>query len=501
MKTIGVIDIGSNSIRLVVVKILGHNSYEIIDEVKQSIRLGKDITPDGKLNPARMEKALDTLRFYKNLCEAWSTNKLIIVATEAVRKASNQQHFLGRIKNELNLPVKVLSGEQEAFLDYLGAINSLDLTDGLIMDIGGSSTELVLVQNRKMINCISLPFGAISLSEKLNLLDSPDSAEKILTTYLLDYFSQISWLVKGLPVIGIGGTFRNIAKIDKKIRDYPLELSHNYYLNGKQFEEIYTLVKNTPVGARKTIKGLSKDRADIFLGATIAIKTLLEITASTDIFISGYGLREGLIFEYIFKKNMTPLKNVLDFSLGNLLTCYALNKKHAFHVWHLCQSLFDQLQPIHTMEKSLIKVLKTAALLHDCGINISYYDHHLHSFYIILNSRINGLTHRELVMAAYITALHRKDDFKINPVHKVLLSEQDIECVRKLGVILMLAEGLDRRMNSIIKDLKCKLENDVLKLKLLAQGSTNIEVLETKNAAPVFTRVFGKELSIDVKKI
>ena len=106
MKTIGVIDIGSNSIRLVVVKILGHNSYEIIDEVKQSIRLGKDITPDGKLNPARMEKALDTLRFYKNLCEAWSTNKLIIVATEAVRKASNQQHFLGRIKNELNLPVR-----------------------------------------------------------------------------------------------------------------------------------------------------------------------------------------------------------------------------------------------------------------------------------------------------------------------------------------------------------------------------------------------------------
>ncbi len=501
MKTIGVIDIGSNSIRLVVVKILGHNSYEIIDEVKQSIRLGKDITPDDKLNPARMDKALDTLRFYKNLCEAWSTNKLIVVATEAVRKASNQQLFLDRIKNELNLQVKVLSGEREAFYDYFGAINSLALTNGLIMDIGGSSTELVLVQNRKMINCISLPFGAINLSEKLNILDPQDNAEEILTTFLLDCFSEISWLVKGLPIIGIGGTFRNIAKIDKKIRDYPLELSHNYYLNCNQFEEIYTLVKNTPVGARKTIKGLSKDRADIFLGAITAIKTLLAICASTDICISGYGLREGLIFEYIFKKNMTPLKNVLDFSLENLLTNYELNKKHAFHVWHLCQSLFVQLEPIHSMEKSLIKVLKTAALLHDCGINISYYDHHLHSFYIILNSRINGLTHRELIMAAYITALHRKEDLKINPVHKVLLSEQDIECVRKLGVILKLAEGLDRRMNSNIKDIKCKIETDVLKLKLLAQGPTEIEVLETKNASSVFTKIFRKEFSIDVKKL
>ncbi|MFZ3101379.1 MAG: Ppx/GppA phosphatase family protein [Desulfitobacteriaceae bacterium] len=501
MKTIGVIDIGSNSIRLVVVKILGHNSYEIIDEVKQSIRLGKDLTPDGKLNPVRMEKALDTLRFYKNLCEAWSTDKLIIVATEAVRKASNQQLFLDRIKNELNLPVKVLSGEQEAFYDYFGAINSLDLTNGLIMDIGGSSTELVLVKNRKMMNWISLPFGAINLSEKLNFLNPPDHAEEVLTTFLEDCFSKISWLVKGLPLIGIGGTFRNIAKIDKKLRDYPLELSHNYCLNRNQFEEIYTLVKNTPVEARKTIKGLSKDRADIFLGAITAIKTLLTICSSTDICISGYGLREGLIFEYIFKKNMNPLKNVLDFSLGNLLTNYDLNKKHAFHVWQLCQSLFVQLEPIHTMEKSLIKVLKTAALLHDCGINISYYDHHLHSFYIILNSRINGLTHRELIMAAYITALHRKEDLIINPVHKVLLSEQDIECVRKLGVILRLAEGLDRRMNSNIKDIKCKLETDVLKLKLLAQGPTDIEVLETKNASSVFTKIFRKELSIDVKKL
>lgn len=495
MKILGIIDMGSNSVRLVLVQI-SKNSYRIIDDVKQSVRLGKDILPNGNLHPIRMQKALEALRFFKNLCDGVHVDKTIVVATEAVRKASNRKEFLDLVKQTTGLNVHVLKGTQEAFYDYFSVVNSLDLSEALIMDIGGSSMELIWMKDKRIHKMISLPLGAISLSEQLEeAKGNVYEKEKTVTHQLIKAYHEVEWLPHDLTLIGIGGSFRNIAKIDKKKRAYPLEVSHNYYLTSDRVQEIHKLILSTPARRRKEIKGLSSDRVDILWGATTAINALIMYCGISDVYVSGYGLREGLIFEQILP-DLKPVEDVLDFSLQNLMQNFNLNQEHAHHVWGLCRSLLEKLSPHYEIDISHEKILKTAALLHDCGINISYYDHHIHSFYIILNSRINGISQQELLMAAYVAAYHRKNNLKIDNIHKSLLLEEGQSIIRKLGVILKLAEALDRRMNGNVINIECLNDPKSVTLRLLSESDHELEAKEALDSAALFAKEFGKKLSV-----
>lgn len=495
MKIIGIIDMGSNSIRLVLVQIT-KNSYRIIDDVKHSVRLGKDILPNGNLHPIRMQKAVETLLFFKNLCDGVNVDKIVVVATEAVRKAANRKEFLDLVKQTTGLNVRVLKGSQEAFYDYFGVANSLDLSEALIMDIGGSSTELIWMKDKKICAVTSIPLGSIHISEQLEeAKGNVYEKERAVTNLLIKAYHEVGWLPHDIPLVGIGGSFRNIAKIDKKKKTYPLEASHNYYLTSERVQEIHKLILTTPARRRKDIKGLSPDRADIFWGATTAINALIMYCGISDVYVSGYGLREGLIFEYLLP-DLNPVNDVLDFSLQNLMNNFNLNQKHAYHVWGLCRSMLEQLSPDHEIDPSQEKVLKTAALLHDCGINISYYDHHLHSFYTILNSRINGLSQRELLIAAYVAAYHRKSNFKISNDYKPLLLEEGLKTIRKLGVILKLAEALDRRMNGNVTNIECLKESEAITLRLLSESDHDLEAKEASDSAALFAKEFGKKLAI-----
>ena len=195
MKKIGIIDIGSNSIRLVIVQINKDNSFRVIDEIKESVRLGKDMTTDGGLNPSRIDNAIYTLAFFKRLCIIQNITEILAVATEAVRKASNQIEFLNRVKSELSIDIRVLTGIEEAYYDYFGAINSMDFSDALIMDIGGSSSELIFVENRKLKSSISLPFGAINLTEKFSLQKAMNiKSETAIKEFLTSLYKDIPWL-------------------------------------------------------------------------------------------------------------------------------------------------------------------------------------------------------------------------------------------------------------------------------------------------------------------
>ena len=416
MKKIGIIDIGSNSIRLVIVQINKDNSFRVVDEIKESVRLGKDMSVNGELNPSRIDNAIYTLSFFKRLCIIQNITEILAVATEAVRKATNQLEFLNRVKSELSMDIRVLTGIEEAYYDYFGAINSMDFSDALIMDIGGSSSELIYVENRKLKYSISIPFGAINLTEKFSLQKTMnDKSETAVKEFLISLYNEIPWLkeVENVPIIGIGGTIRNIGKLHKKKTNYPIDNLHNYRISANEVIDIYDAVKVKDASQRKKLKGLSKERSDIFVGAATVLVTIIEYLKLSELHVSGSGLRDGFLYEYIFK-NKKPLINVLDFSLKNNLLNYEIDLQHPTHVWMLTETLYNELNPIINIPVNPYKILKTAAMLHDIGILISYYDHHKHSSYMIANSKINGLTHKEQLMASYIAALHRKNEFKIN---------------------------------------------------------------------------------------
>jgi exopolyphosphatase/guanosine-5'-triphosphate,3'-diphosphate pyrophosphatase len=500
MKNIGIIDIGSNSIRLMLVQININNSFSVIDEIKETIRLGKDMSPDGKLHTYRIEKAMETLSFFKHLCKAQDVKEIFAVATEAVRKASNKSAFLNKIKTELNLTVRVLSGNEEAYYSYFGTINSIDIDNALLVDIGGSSTELILVENRKVKASISLPLGGINLTEKFSLTRAMDTeTEKELKTFLQSFYKNIPWLldIKDIPLVGIGGTIRNIAKINRKSNSYPLDNIHNYRISTSDVVDIYKTVSKKDASQRKKIKGLSKDRADIFLGPITSVVTLLEFCSINELLISGNGLREGLLYEYILGEKSAPVEDVLNFSLNNLLLNYEINEAHTYQVWKLSEMLYNNLKLVEYFPHECYKILKTASLLHDCGVRISYYDHHEHSFYMILNSKINGLSHKEQLMSAYVAALHRKNDFKINlEKYSSILTEIEVITIQKLGVLLRLSESLDRAMDGNVEQINFSAEEDAVVLDIKAKNNPILEIASALEAVPAFEKLYGKKLII-----
>jgi len=499
MKKIAIIDIGSNSIRLVIVQINKDNSFRVIDEIKESVRLGKDMTTDGGLNPFRIDKAISALSFFKRLCIIQNISEILAVATEAVRKATNQIEFLNRVKKELSIDIRVLTGIEEAYYDYFGAINSMDFSDALIMDIGGSSSELIFVKNKQLKYSISLPFGAINLTEKFSLVKAmDDKSETAIKEFLITLFKDIPWLkkIKNVPIIGIGGTIRNIGKLHQKKTSYPIDNLHNYIVPSNEVIEIYDQVKIKDSYQRKKLKGLSKERADIFVGATAALVTLIEYLDIKELHVSGSGLRDGFLYEYIFKSKI-PLIDVLDFSLKNNLLNYEIDLKHPMHVWMLTKTLYDELKPIINISIDPYKILKTAAMLHDIGILISYFDHHKHSSYMIANSKINGLTHKEQLMASYIAALHRKNEFKINlKLYQDLITKQDLEIIDKLSVLLRISESLDRCLNGNIKMVSCNIKLNTVTITVDTKADPILEISAALDCAASFEKIYNKKLII-----
>ena len=499
MKNVGVIDIGSNSMRLVVIEIGKKNYFRVIDEVKETVRLGMDMTTDGKLNPIRMEKAISTLVSFKSLCQGLGECNIFPVATEAVRRASNQKEFLQMVKSTLDMEIRVLTGTVEAYYDYFGVINSLDFSNGLIMDIGGSSTELIWVKNKTKKEAISLPFGAINISAQYNLMEEMNTnTEKELNKYLMAQFKKVAWLeeVKNLPLIGVGGTVRNIGKISRKIINYPIDRSHNYQMESSEVLNIYDNLKYKNLEQRRKVKGLSKERSDMFIGAFSVVTALMKFCNNPRLIVSGSGLREGLIYEIL--RGEQRIKDVLQSSLDNVIKTLNIDKTHAHHVWKLAESLYTQLKSLHKINGNSYKILKTAAMLNDCGKTINFYNYHKHNFYMITNTPINGLTHKELIMAAYTMMLSVKENFDIdNSPYVSLLNEEDKYVIQRLGIILRLAECFDRKRNGNITKVECKLRSDRLSLHLDSKGTTEGERKEVEACGAYFTKVFGKTLQFE----
>ncbi|MDP4143017.1 MAG: exopolyphosphatase [Bacillota bacterium] len=499
MKTIGIIDIGSNSVRLILVNIGESNSVQVIDELKESIRLGEGMEKDLCIPEEKINSTIKTLESFKNLCDSFNTSDIIAVATEAVRKAKNQKYFLDRVEKEVNLKIRVLTGEEEGYYDYFGVINSISIKNALIMDIGGASTELALVKNRKLVKCISLPFGSITLTNKFKIKDELTSEqEQELKEFLTSSFEKISWLneINTSTLIGIGGSIRNLSKVDRKYKNYPINTIHNYSVDSAAFKNIYSLLKTKTLEQRSKVKGLSAERADIIVGASCAVSTIIDMCNIKKIVISGRGLREGLLYDYICD-NGKPFNDILDVSIKNMLLTHNSSYKHAMHVYNLTKTLFDDLKELHGLSNDVENVLKTAAMLHDIGISITYYDHHKHSFYMILNGQLDGLTHKEIIMSAYTAAFHRKEAFKSHIIqYKSIINKDDMDTIEKLGIFVRIAESLDRSMTGVIEKIKCQITDDAVIIKTISNSNTNLEISDALKAASTFKNIYGKKLYI-----
>lgn len=504
MEKIAIIDLGSNSARLVLVNILEGGYFVVFDELKETVRLGQDMDWDGFIKPQRIAQTIKTLTMFRRLCDANHVDKIFAYATAAVRRAKNQKSFLDEVAMTCGIKIKVLSVEEQAMLVYQGVINSMDIPKGLIMEMGGGSTNLIYYNRRNLMHYDTLPFGAVTLTDLFkNDSDKPEERARKIEEFIGEQLDKIPWLSSVEPdtsFVGVGGSFRNLGRISRLIKKYPFSMTHNYELPVTEFNSIYTTIRKLDLDSTMKIKGLSSGRADIFPSALAVMNAVISRFGFFEkITVSGCGLREGAMFRYAVPGvNERPISDVLGHSLYTQMKYFDINITHAEHVYNLSIQLFKQLKVLHKLPRAYVRVLKIAALLHDSGMRIKYYNHQLHSKYIILNSNLYGVPHRELVVAAFVAAGHRKSDLDKEDLvkYKDMLVPEDVDAIKKLSVILRIAESFDRSMSGVITGINCDVLGDSVIVKTESEGDCSLEVKDAISAAPEFKAAYGKNLEI-----
>jgi exopolyphosphatase/guanosine-5'-triphosphate,3'-diphosphate pyrophosphatase len=284
------------------------------------------------------------------------------------------------------------------------------------------------------------------------------------------------------------------------MKRYPLSMVHNFQVSVTDLNSIYGMVRTLDPAQRTKIKGLSAQRADIFLSALACISGFVKHVESIDkITVSGAGLREGVMFNHAVPATIEkPITDVLWHSVSAIMNYFDINIPHAEHVCNLSIQLYKQLRVLHKLPRQYVKILRVAALLHDAGMRIHYYDHPKHSAYFILNSNLNGITHRELVLASFVAAGHRQEEFNVQEwqKYKDLLREEDYAAVVKLSVILRVAESLDRAMSGSVKALSCDVLGDSVIMNTEVDGDCSLEIKDALTAGPEFAKAYKKNLEI-----
>lgn len=496
-ENIAILDLGSNSIRVVVIAVDHRNSYKMIDEFRNMVRLSKGLGEGNLLTDEAMDRTIETLKSFKNMITSHYVTKIIAVATAAVRNAANGPAFLARIQAETGFDFEIITGEEEAYLDYLGVINSIAIEDCLIVDTGGGSTELILVENRQIQHSISLPYGAVTLLEEFFSNEELERSElKRASDFIKNLYKSLPWLKekKGLPIVGLGGSIRSLGKIYKRSFDPLRPPLHNVRLDKEAVNKIFTLISETKKTERKEIQGLKKERADTIVAGLLPLKIVMEYIKADDLIISGSGLREGAFYQYYFAKMNSAEKivdDVLEHCLTNLMLKYDVDIEHSHVIKTLSMDVFAQLQHVHGLDDDYKKVLGVGALLHDIGLLIDYDNHHYHGFYLALNSGLNGLIYEELIMSAFIIALHRNEDFRLDVTEYIkFIGEEKYLIAVKLAMLVRVVEEICKSQNGSITKIECNCTKDNITFIPYKKDGTVVQLPQTLQSEKPFKKLF-----------
>ncbi|HWR30743.1 MAG TPA: exopolyphosphatase [Negativicutes bacterium] len=502
---IAVIDLGSNSARLIIMHIYTNGAYNLVYHQKESLRLGEGMGRDQLLQPAAIERALAALRNCAQMCSIMKVDTILAVATAAVRNARNGPEFLDMVEKETGLPLQAISGESEARLGFLGTINTINVQDAVLFDLGGGSTEISLVKNRRMIDSISLPIGAVNLSDEFKTHDKVTKTQLAHLCGFIDrQLKKAPWLeAMSLPLVGVGGTARNIAKMDQSRKNYPFSKVHNYRMGPIALEDLFRLVTSANLVQRRRMNGLSSERGDLIVAGLSVVKRLFDRIRASHLIISGCGVREGLFFRHYLSREDLPdvIPDILEHSAMNMLRFYKVNEQHALHVTDMTLQLFDGWTSLHHLDDRDRMLLQSAALLHDIGISINYYDHTRHSAYLVENARLFGLTHREQILTAVVAGWHSSISAKMmrNRLYSEFLDEADWEKARKMSVILAVANSLDSTHRQLITNPLVSFTKGLAVVSVSTEGDCSLEMQAVEKQHKVFQREFGAELTIVFK--
>jgi exopolyphosphatase / guanosine-5'-triphosphate,3'-diphosphate pyrophosphatase len=502
-----VIDLGSNSWRLVVYTFAPGVWWKRTDELYETVRIGEGMGKSGRLGDEAIARGSETLGVFARFCAAscLAPSQVHVVATSAIRDAANGQEFVSAAERETGLRIQILSASEEARLGYVAAINTSTLRDGAVLELGGGSMQLIEVADRHARELCSLPLGAVRLTEEL-LPDSRPARKKELERVrarVRELLEQTEWLPEsGGRLVGIGGAVRNLASAAQHAADQGDFGVQGYVLTRDSLGDLVKQLASLEPSERGSLPGIKPGRADIILASALTIEGVLQAGGFDGIEVTEAGLREGVFFdrELLSETRGAPLfDDVRASAVRNLAVQYESDFEHVEHVAQLSLQMFDSLVEAGLIEpaEDERELLWAAAMLHDVGMTISYDDHHKHSRYLIVSAELPGFDPRERALIAQISRYHRKGAPKLGEMAP-LAQRGDEDLVARCAVILRLAEHLERGRDQSVRTVRLRGNGDGVDLHLEAAGDLTLPrwSVERYGDDEAFERVFGRRLLI-----
>ncbi len=510
-RLVAFIDIGTHSIRLLVVRIHPNHSYTVLTQLKQTVRLGEGEFANQHLQPEAIGRAVLVCRQFATRARSAGAAEIITVATAATREAENQGVFLHRLQHEAQLDVRVVSGLEEARLIYLGVASGihLDGKQALFIDIGGGSTEVTIGTQQQYHYLNSLKLGAIRFTNRfLPDADGPVSAKAYgrLQRYVQHNLVHTLRELRAYRIdlsMGSSGTIENLADIAARMF-YKRPRQPDDVLTARHLEQVVTLLRSLPMAERRKVPGLNPARADIIMGGAAILHTLMQELKLTEIRITDRGLRDGLLVDYLVKHGHAPFVEEMSVRRRSVLQlgrACQFDEAHARITAALALALFDsgRKAKLHRLRAWERELLEYAALLHHIGAFLTYSNYQAHTYYLIRNADLLGFDQTEVAIMATMALYHRKALPRKKHPAFAALNKQAQQIVRPLSMLLRLAENLDRGQTGHVTHAEFEaVDAKHAILHITAAQDCHIEVWGVQKHLGDFAKVFGCSLQLDV---
>ncbi len=455
-----VIDIGSNSARMVVFERTSRYGFYLLNETRSKVRISEgSYEKNGYLQPIAMKRACMALSQFLTIAKSYKSRKVLCIATSAIRDAPNRKEFLQHVKKELGLKIKIINGEKEAYLGGIAAANLLPITDAVTIDIGGGSTDIALIENKQVKKVYSLDLGTVRLKELF--FDKKKPVEEA-ETYINKVLSSLPESFKSRVAVIIGGTARAITKAVMQKNDYTIEKIHAFSFSVESEADFLKKVVNVSV-LKLSKYGIKKDRIDTIKPGVLILLKVLEKVSAKKVISSGVGVREGVFLSDLLRNNNYLFPANFNPSVRSLLDRFSIDTRLCTNIASTATTLFDVLQIPFNLPPAFLKHLQIAAKLSQIGIKLDFYGYHRHSAYMVLNDLDYGFTHEEMILIATLIRFNKrrlpKNSFT-KPYKKLL---PDNEILSWLSYIVSLAQAIHASRS--YGRIKASYTNGVLEIK------------------------------------
>ena len=507
---IAAIDIGTNSIHMVIAQARSLTGFEVIDRERDVVQVGRSSFESGRLRRDAMQRAALALRRFVQLARRQQVDKIVCTATAAVREAANGGEFLQLCRELSGISPRVIPAEEEGRLIYLAVRSALRLEDGptLIVDIGGGSMQLALGDREKLSSVVSAPLGALRLTELLLTQDPPSPRElarlqRVIRRGVREAFRRLGE-PKHVNVYGSSGSIHALAHAANAFLRRPrIAQVNGHFLRAETLVRLTNRLVRMPLAQRERLPEIDERRAEILVPGALVLTEILRRARATGITLSDFGLREGLVTDYLehHVREVVELDRVDDLRMRSVLGLVAKfgpKGPHPAHVARLSLQLFDALSTEHGLGPEARELLHYAALLHDIGAGIGYDGHAQHSYYVIRNGNLRGMSANEVEIVANVARYHgkarpRKRDDAFGGLRKPARN-----MVRWLAAILRIAEGLDRSHYQLVRDLRVVKRGEGFSLLVRTRRDANLELWAARRRVRALEKLLGGAVRVAI---